>query len=178
MRQKIRTSSTAMTSMADIAIQKPSALCTSGMNSKFMPKMPAMRLSGRKMAVSTVSTRMMSLARWPWTLKCICTAVSAFCSSRCTWCTTRWMCSSTSRLRTMIRSRSRCAVSPCGTGRVSSESIQSCMAARWSSQISSSRCSDWRASISALQLVKRLRGSMSSVCQWSSCFVSSRRMSR
>ena len=36
MRQKTTTSTSAMTSIALIAIQKPSALCTSGMNSKFM----------------------------------------------------------------------------------------------------------------------------------------------
>jgi hypothetical protein len=78
----------------------------SGMNSKFMPKMPAIRFSGRKMAVSAVSVRMMFVGAVADAEKWICTAVSAPCSMRRTWCTTRWMCSTTSRARASRPSRS------------------------------------------------------------------------
>ena len=47
-----------------------------------MPKKPVTKLSGRKIAVSTVSARMMSLVRLLCSEKCICTAVSADASSR------------------------------------------------------------------------------------------------
>src|SRR5664279_698083 len=50
-------------SMTKKTIQNPLALWISGRPSKFMPKKPVTRLSGRKIAVSTVSARMMSLVR-------------------------------------------------------------------------------------------------------------------
>ena len=50
-----------------------------GSESKFMPKKPVIRFSGRKMAVSTVSVRMMSLVRWPIPEESVCTATSARC---------------------------------------------------------------------------------------------------
>ena len=161
-----------------MAHQKPLCWCTKGVNSKFIPKMPAIRFSGRNTAVSAVSVRMMSLVRLLCTLKCICTTVSVLCSRRRTWCTTRSMCSSRSRLRTLSRSSSRGPCVPSGALQVSSASIQSCTAWRWSSHTSSSSCSDRRASSSAPQLVKRVRGRSSSVCQWSSWRESSRRRSR
>ena len=65
--------------------QKALALCSQGMNSKFMPNTAAIRFSGKKIAVSAVKVRMMSLVRLPWALKCICTAVSVLCSKRRTW---------------------------------------------------------------------------------------------
>ena len=72
-----------------------------------MPKKPVTRLSGRKIAVSTVSARMMLLVRLLCSEKCICTAVSDEASSRRTCESTRSMCSSTSRERTRSCSRSR-----------------------------------------------------------------------
>ena len=89
------------------ATQTPVALWISGSASKFMPKKPVIRFSGRKIAVSTVSVRMMTLVRFDSAEKCICTAASADCSSRRTCVSTRSMCSSTSRERTRSSSCSR-----------------------------------------------------------------------
>ena len=93
--------------MALKMIQKPRALWISGRPSKFMPKKPVTRFNGRKIAVSTVRVRMISLVRWLCAEKCIWTAFSAIDSSRRTWVRTRSMCSSTSRERTRSSSRSR-----------------------------------------------------------------------
>ena len=51
--------------MMPAAIQKPRAEWISGSASKFMPKKPVMRFRGMKMAVSTVSVRMMLFVRCP-----------------------------------------------------------------------------------------------------------------
>ena len=61
------------------------------------------------------------------------------------------MCSSTSRERTRSSSRSRRCASSSGSGHSSSASSHSTIAARWSSQVSSSRCRALRESSSRRQ---------------------------
>ena len=56
--------------------QKPSRCATSGMCSKFMPKMPVISVSGAKIAVMTVSVRTIWLVRCALAEKCSWTAVS------------------------------------------------------------------------------------------------------
>ena len=71
-----------------------------------------------------------------------------------------------------------CSTGEVASGQVSIESIQSCSAERWSSQISSRWCSARRASSTELQLLKWLPGLSSSACQWSIWRVSWRRSAR
>jgi hypothetical protein len=82
LRRKKNSSTATITTMAPMVIQKPSRFFSSGMTSKFIPKMPVISVSGMNSAVITVSVRMISLVRWAMAAKWICTADSIDDSSR------------------------------------------------------------------------------------------------
>ena len=50
----------AMAAIAPIVIQKPARVCRPGRNSKFIPKMPVISVSGMKIAVIVVKVRITS----------------------------------------------------------------------------------------------------------------------
>ena len=79
------------------------------MNSKFIPKIPVISVSGMKIAVIVVSVRMISLVRCAVDEKCSCTADSSESCRRRAWACTRWMWLTTSLART-------CSASDSGPG--------------------------------------------------------------
>ena len=52
-----------MTIIAAMVSQKPKGECNPGIDSKFMPKIPVIRVNGINIAVMVVNVRMISLVR-------------------------------------------------------------------------------------------------------------------
>ena len=136
------------------AIHTPVALWINGSASKFMPKMPVIRFSGRKIAVSTVRVRMMALVRLRQRREVqLHRALGRLLEPPHVRQHPLDVLEHVARAHAqqLLIARRRAVAR---LGHSSSASSHSCIALRWSSQVSSSECSALRDSSSSRQSLK------------------------